>query len=1190
MAIIVVGSIAPVKTTGAATVAWPSGHLVDDYALLIVASRDGQSITTPSGWTQLFTPISKTDAGAGTGNGTTQSVYYKFATSSSESSVTLNDPGTYTIASMVVYRNVNTTTPLAAGPTSSECASTTGTTPAGITGHTATGTAPFFNVLVVSRGEQGTGGAWDSGNTVSDLGASGAATIVQEGSFDGGIYEGCLVIAHDSSVTSGVLYTPSVVFNGTGNRSCTVTTMVTLQGVEASFISGDSQTALTTSGTLSGSGALVGDAAASLSTTGSLSAQIAISGDVTMISSASGTLTGTGELVGSTSMVLVAEGTGQVLSESLLSASVSLGLAASGTLAGTGTLAGSASNTLSTLGTLTGAGALVSADASVLIASGTLSQTNGMAGSVSMGLTITSAVLSGTYNLGGNAFGTLTTTGVLTGIGYMSGSSSSVLAAGATGSQSTFIKGSSSSVLTTMATLRALTSPSIALNWRNKWLAVYNTRQTLLNKISGITKLTLDSQSTSITSLQNSINHPTTGLAALSTAQTTLSSRVSVNEGQISVQSANITSLTASVAGKADVSITNSLTARIDNVDSPYGYNLLNNPGLAVDMRNWGTIFWNQASDPNWIVERNLLGVGYQVAGFSNFGFRNTATPATGVNFVAGSDYIPAVAGYEYIASGKIAAAGFAVADLRIYFFNDAFGLVGEAFATPDATGYAGGTSENNWVLSYVKIAAPATATWMRIGLRGLTNGTATPRAQLMKAMIERAAPGQTVPSTWNTGRLAAWAEWDLQFNVNGYISGIRLANNGKTSDFTIDADTFKVLKPGGGAALTWENGTLWNKGATYSVIIGQDIGIDSDLLIYAGPNPASTAVADKANAAFWVDEDGNAGFSGTVKQSLLYGSAFELGSTHIHTGGGRLAPFVIRDHAFVNGGLLYANRTVTVSDFISPHVGAGFDWKRFSQLRMDVYIEALAACDTPNNNQEETVILEVQYDGGAWQEVTTVTAAAAYKAFIPVVMRYTTADSWTNCAFRARTTQGHTIALSLKVEVLNFNTTGNTAGTNSGLGGGGSGSPPSGGGGGGGGGEFECVDYDSLLSDGRLVRDLQVGDLVECIDIASGMRSMEPLLAMNFGDAYCYLVKTTHGAVIQSESTPMDMPDGRIVRTPNLEGELIMTHAHGYELASIRPLGVRKVCKPDFGNRMFFAGMSAGSTIATHNAVNKTP
>ncbi|WP_444927708.1 hypothetical protein ACJJI4_08300 [Microbulbifer sp. TRSA002] len=72
------------------------------------------------------------------------------------------------------------------------------------------------------------------------------------------------------------------------------------------------------------------------------------------------------------------------------------------------------------------------------------------------------------------------------------------------------------------------------------------------------------------------------------------------------------------------------------------------------------------------------------------------------------------------------------------------------------------------------------------------------------------------------------------------------------------------------------------------------------------------------------------------------------------------------------------------------------------------------------------------------------------------------------------------------------------------------------------------CVDYDTVLPDGRFVRDLQLGDLVDCIDVRTGERGEFPLRAMSEGKEECYSLHTPEGAEIwQSESTPMDLPDG---------------------------------------------------------------
>lgn len=149
---------------------------------------------------------------------------------------------------------------------------------------------------------------------------------------------------------------------------------------------------------------------------------------------------------------------------------------------------------------------------------------------------------------------------------------------------------------------------------------------------------------------------------------------------------------------------------------------------------------------------------------------------------------------------------------------------------------------------------------------------------------------------------------------------------------------------------------------------------------------------------------------------------------------------------------------------------------------------------------------------------------------------------------------------------------------------------PASGTSGGGGSGGSDCVDYDSVLPDGRLVRDLQPGDLVECVDVRTGIRSLAPLLAISFGWADCYRVTTAHGEVIQSDTTPMDMPDGSVVRTHALSGHPVLQREHGFEPAAIEYLGPRRVCKPDLGDRMFFAGTKRHRCIATHNIRYKDP
>ena len=419
-----------------------------------------------------------------------------------------------------------------------------------------------------------------------------------------------------------------------------------------------------------------------------------------------------------------------------------------------------------------------------------------------------------------------------------------------------------------------------------------------------------------------------------------------------------------------------------------------------------------------------------------------------------------------------------------------------------------------------------------------------------------------------------------VALNVNGYVSGTVSENNGVTASFSVMADIFRVVSGAEATGMEWQANYLRTYGTGFQFIIGTGFGVGGQFAMWFGPN-VGAAACDTSNAISYSTIAGYQQTSGVIKGSLLSASAMELGSTRIHTGGGRLAPFIVRDSICVNGGMSYTSRSVTIDGFIPPDSGSGYSWKRFAEFKKDVFIEVIGSFDAPTDGLQESIYLEVSYDNGStWTTIVSTAVSASYKAATPVYVRYTTLDSWTTCAFRARTTQGHTLALAMKVEVMNFNPSGANPGSNSGMTGAATPEPPSNGGG-----EHYCVDYETtVLPDGRYVRDLRVGDLVEAVDVRTGLTEWVPLRAMGIGYEDCYYVRTSHGEVIQSESTPMDMRDGSVARTPELGGKELLQRDAGWEVAQIEFLGMRKVCKPDFGNRMFFAGTRPDATIATHN------
>lgn len=64
------------------------------------------------------------------------------------------------------------------------------------------------------------------------------------------------------------------------------------------------------------------------------------------------------------------------------------------------------------------------------------------------------------------------------------------------------------------------------------------------------------------------------------------------------------------------------------------------------------------------------------------------------------------------------------------------------------------------------------------------------------------------------------------------------------------------------------------------------------------------------------------------------------------------------------------------------------------------------------------------------------------------------------------------------------------------------------------------------------------------------------------------------------------------MVRAEELLGQEVLTNINGVlawsEVVSVEALGVRRVVKPDVGDRILFAGTTPSATIATHNLREK--
>lgn len=148
-------------------------------------------------------------------------------------------------------------------------------------------------------------------------------------------------------------------------------------------------------------------------------------------------------------------------------------------------------------------------------------------------------------------------------------------------------------------------------------------------------------------------------------------------------------------------------------------------------------------------------------------------------------------------------------------------------------------------------------------------------------------------------------AQYMVKLDVNGYVAGFGLYNNGATSSFTVLADKFAVVTPGrspqvpfavdangvympnafirnltvdkitgGNITSQWNivanNGRIVLDTGTHMKVIGVGFGANNDLVEWYGPK-MEIAACTKANAITYVGMDGSAYFGGSLKAGTLY-------------------------------------------------------------------------------------------------------------------------------------------------------------------------------------------------------------------------------------------------------------------------------------------------------------------------------
>lgn len=216
---------------------------------------------------------------------------------------------------------------------------------------------------------------------------------------------------------------------------------------------------------------------------------------------------------------------------------------------------------------------------------------------------------------------------------------------------------------------------------------------------------------------------------------------------------------------------------------------------------------------------------------------------------------------------------------------------------------------------------------------------------------VQSAADGNTASiQTQATAIAGIKSEYTIKLDVNGYVSGVGLINDGAKSQFIITADQFAVVTPGktpvvpfavdangvymnnayirnlavdkitGGAiknfwSINDATGRIVLDTGTYMKVLGAGFGLNHDLIEWFGPH-MDVGACTRANAITYVAMDGSAYFGGTLSAGTLYnaasGSSVAIGAVT------QIGPYA------TNGNVKTIVLSYVFSDFTDPTTGSG--------------------------------------------------------------------------------------------------------------------------------------------------------------------------------------------------------------------------------------------------------------------------
>jgi len=288
--------------------------------------------------------------------------------------------------------------------------------------------------------------------------------------------------------------------------------------------------------------------------------------------------------------------------------------------------------------------------------------------------------------------------------------------------------------------------------------------------------------------------------------------------------------------------------------------NMLKNPSWRNGLTGWGGTPTNGAP-LNYASHGPFLAI--QPATGSDSCYQYVQSPTAGVHYLSG----------EVFRNGSV---GNARLVLSAY---NAGGLIGSVTVLSDRS------KLGVWQALNVPIDVPPDATRLLAGVICEGTGEVMSFRRLKLERGPSATPWSDEVTTSDTatamqsmevratalenGQTTMFAKYTWALDVNGRVIGMTSVNNGLVGRVDFVADVFSITDPNNTGSTTFEQGRWITRSGPYMMVHGKPFGVSNDLMMWfgVGSNPAN---ASKANALFWIDNQGSGYFGGSLSAGVL--------------------------------------------------------------------------------------------------------------------------------------------------------------------------------------------------------------------------------------------------------------------------------------------------------------------------------